>query len=242
MNAVALKFEDYIFPDEAKSKWENSEIIKAIHRSQHTQRNYDLTKTIPIEDIKTIITSATQCPSKQNISFYDLHVITDQSVIFDIFETTTNIHADDDEDYKRLSNPQVLANMLLVFTEKKLTEKTRHRELNQALDNKQVAENSRIVNNDRHVAVGIAAGYVNLTASLLGYETGCCSCVMNYDKLKNILGTTSSPILLMGVGFKKEGVNRKVHALAGTQQAVENNWVDMFKATQKEAIKINYIR
>jgi hypothetical protein len=177
-----------------------------------------------------------------NISFYDLHVITDQSVIFDIFETTTNIHADDDEDYKRLSNPQVLANMLLVFTEKKLTEKTRHRELNQALDNKQVAENSRIVNNDRHVAVGIAAGYVNLTASLLGYETGCCSCVMNYDKLKNILGTTSSPILLMGVGFKKEGVNRKVHALAGTQQAVENNWVDMFKATQKEAIKINYIR
>jgi hypothetical protein len=63
MNAVALKFEDYIFPDEAKSKWENSEIIKAIHRSQHTQRNYDLTKTIPIEDIKTIITSATQCPS-----------------------------------------------------------------------------------------------------------------------------------------------------------------------------------
>ena len=67
--AELLNYEDYVFPIEAKEKWKNSEIIKAIHRSQHTQRNYDLSKTIPVEDIKTIITSATQCPSKQNVAF-----------------------------------------------------------------------------------------------------------------------------------------------------------------------------
>lgn len=241
MAGVALKFEDYIFPEEAKNKWENSEIIKAIHRSQHTQRNYDLTKTIPVEDVKTIITAATQCPSKQNISFYDLHIVTNQEVVREIFETTTSIHSDEDE-YQGLSNPQILSNMLLIFTKKPLTSKSRHRESNQAIDNIQVSENNRIVDNDRHVAVGIAAGYVNLVASLLGYETGCCSCVMNYDKLKSILGTSNMPILLMGVGFKNEGKNRRVHALAGSEQAEKNNWTELFKPTLKEAIKINYIK
>ena len=46
-----LKLNNEAFPAEAKQKWQNSEIVKAIHRSQHTQRNYDLSKTIPIEDL-----------------------------------------------------------------------------------------------------------------------------------------------------------------------------------------------
>lgn len=241
MTGVALKFEDYIFPKEAKNKWQNSEIVKAIHRSQHTQRNYDLSKTIPVEDIKTIITAATQCPSKQNTSFYDLHIITNQKTILDIFETTTSIHSDD-EQYNGLSNPQVLANMLLVFTEKSIDKKSKHREANLALDEIEKEENNRIVSNDRHVAIGIAAGYVNLTASLLGYETGCCSCVMNYDKAQKLLGSTGKPILLMGVGFKNEGKNRRVHALKGSETLKNNNWLNVFKPTKKESILINYIK
>ena len=241
MAGVALKFEDYIFPEEAKSKWENSEIIKAIHRSQHTQRNYDLSKTIPIEDVKTIITAATQCPSKQNVSFYDLHIVTNQKTILDIFETTTSIHSDDDQ-YNGLSNPQVLANMLLVFTEKNVDKKSNHREANKVLEGVEKQENDRIVSNDRHVAVGIAAGYVNLTASLLGYETGCCSCVMNYDKAQELLGSSGMPILLMGVGFKNEGKNRRVHALKGSETLKNNNWLELFKTAKKEPISINYIK
>ena len=97
-----LKLNNEAFPAEAKQKWQNSEIVKAIHRSQHTQRNYDLSKTIPIEDLKTIITSATQCPSKQNVAFYDLYVITNRRVINDIYETTTSLHSDD-SNYNRLS-------------------------------------------------------------------------------------------------------------------------------------------
>lgn len=241
MQATALKFEDYVFPTEAKNKWETSEIIKAIHRSQHTQRNYDLSKTIPVEDLKTIITSATQCPSKQNVAFYDLHVITNQELIHEIYKTTTNIHADSKE-YGGLSNPQVLANLLLVFTEKKTSSKTKHREAQKAAENIDTDLNNQIVNNDRHVAVGIAAGYVNLTASLLGYETGCCSCVMNYDKLKSLLGSDDMPILLMGVGFKNEDKNRRVHPLHGTTDWSQNNWVELFPSKKKEAIKINYTK
>ena len=75
MEALQLDAQDYVFPVETRSIFKNKNIIKAIHASQHTQRNYDLDKKIPIEDIKTIITAATQCPSKQNLAFYDLHVI-----------------------------------------------------------------------------------------------------------------------------------------------------------------------
>lgn len=239
--AELLNYEDYVFPIEAKEKWKNSELIKAIHRSQHTQRNYDLSKTIPVEDIKTIITSATQCPSKQNVAFYDLHVITNQELIFEIYKTTTNIHAKENE-YNGLSNPQVLANMLLIFSEKNMDKNTNHREVNMVLAKKELEINKQIVNNDRHVAVGIAAGYVNLAASLLGYETGCCSCVMNYDLLKKLIHTESQPILLMGVGFKNDKKHRRLHPLSGTIDAKENNWVDIFKSTKKEGIKIHYFK
>jgi len=81
MEALQLDAQDYVFPVEARNIFENKNIIKAIHASQHTQRNYDLDRKIPIEDIKTIITAATQCPSKQNIAFYDLHVIVNRIVI-----------------------------------------------------------------------------------------------------------------------------------------------------------------
>ena len=101
-------------------------------------------------------------------------------------------------------------------------------------------KNDRIVSNDRHVAVGIAAGYVNLTASLLGYETGCCSCVMNYDKAQELLGSSGMPILLMGVGFKNEGKNRRVHALKGSETLKNNNWLELFKTAKKEPISFSY--
>ena len=71
MQSVKLDNKDYVFPAEAKKTFTNSEIIKAIHRSQHTQRNYDLSKKIPQADLDLIIEAATQCPSKQNIAYYD---------------------------------------------------------------------------------------------------------------------------------------------------------------------------
>ena len=40
------------------------------------QRNYDLTKTIPQEDLNTLIHVAVNSPSKQNETHYSLHVYT----------------------------------------------------------------------------------------------------------------------------------------------------------------------
>lgn len=240
MQAIQLDSKDYVFPVEAKNTFTHKNIIKAIHASQHTQRNYDLSKTLPVEDIKTLITAATQCPSKQNTAFYDLHVIVNQKVINSIYKLTTNVWTDQTGSNKKLSNPQVLANMLLIFSQKeKLNPTNSHVEVAKM---EQDSEAARIVNNDMHVAVGIAAGYVNLTASLLGLETGCCSCVMNYDALKEMLQIDSMPLLLMGVGYKNEGVNRRMHPLVGTEEHSKNNWFEKFPTLKKEAIKINYTK
>lgn len=246
------------FPDEVKGIFTNTEIVKAIHRSQHTQRNYDRSKSIPIEDIKTIVTAATQCPSKQNISFYNLHVITNKKIIDSLYETTTSLgnkenidkpetlnHSKDyDFTQPGLSNPQVLANMLLVFSEKEpndgMLKESRQARL--AADGIDSEENARILRQDMFTAIGIAAGYVNLTASLLGYETGCCSCIMDYDRAQSILGINTMPHLLMGVGFKNEGVNRRVHGLADTEVFESENWRKVFKTIKKQPINTYLVR
>ena len=63
---------------------------------------------------------------------------------------------------------------------------------------------------DKNVALGIASGYLNLTASLLGYRTGCCQC-MDTEAIREIALLREQPALLMGVGFPQEGVNRRRH-------------------------------
>ena len=45
-------------------------IEKAVHKSQHCQRNWDLSRSIPEEDLQVIETAITACPSKQNYIFY----------------------------------------------------------------------------------------------------------------------------------------------------------------------------
>ena len=239
MEALQLDANDYVFPVEARDTFEHKNIIKAIHASQHTQRNYDRDKKIPIQDIKTIITAATQCPSKQGVAFYNLHVITNKNVIDSIYKFTTNIYSKGDSGYKTLSNPQVLANMLLLFSKKSELNPGSHKE---AQEMSYDSNSARIVNNDAHVAVGIAAGYVNLTASLLGLETGCCACIMGYNELKSYLNLESDPVLLMGVGYKKKGTSRRMHALDGSKEQAENNWQSKFPTIKKESTKIFYIK
>ena len=56
----------------------HSEISKAIVRSQHTQRNFDLSKRIPEEDMKLMMTAVTECPSKQNVAYYRVHFLCHQ--------------------------------------------------------------------------------------------------------------------------------------------------------------------
>jgi len=170
-------------------------------------------------------------------------VIENKKVIDSVYETTTNLmlNGKDNTGYETLSNPQVLGNLLLVFVEKDVKSGA-HKEANEVNDGVNIEETNRIVNLDRHVAVGLAAGYVNMTATLLGYETGCCSCVMDYDKLKEILGTDKHPILLMGVGFKNDSLNRREHPLKNTEVAETQNWLKKFPTIKKESIMIKYVK
>ena len=66
----------------------NQMIEKSIHKSQHCQRNWDLSREIPTEDLETIKTAATQCPSKQNESFYKVVFVHDRDTINKIADCT----------------------------------------------------------------------------------------------------------------------------------------------------------
>ena len=63
-----------------------------------------------------------------------------------------------------------------------------------------------------HQAIGVAAGYTNLTSALLGYSTGCCSCC-NKDEIQRILDIPHKPVLIMGVGIADESKPRRQHHL-----------------------------
>lgn len=192
----------------------HKEVFKAIHRSQHCQRNFDLTKEIPQADLELLKVAATQCPSKQNQAHYRVHFITNRDVIEKIYAQTDGFTVSRNPDgtlianvhgKETIPNTQVLANLLVVledyekrpmFANFNAQDVTKHKK----------AEAVKMF--DRNVAVGIAAGYLNLTASMLGYGTGCCSC-MNHAAIKEILGFTGEPLLLMGIGYKDPSRNRR---------------------------------
>lgn len=203
----------------------HTEIFKAIHRSQHCQRNWDLSKEIPQEDLDLIKEAGTQCPSKQNISYFRLHFVTNR-------ETIEKIHGNTygavkwstpgplggfNPEGTSYTNPQTLANLLIVF-ERKTLEEINNKETgvprNAEIFKKEVGEQDPIalrdLERDANVALGISAGYINLVSSLLGYSTGCCMC-MEPEIIQKILDTRNPPALLMGVGFKNPELNRRIH-------------------------------
>ena len=205
----------------------HQEISKAIIRSQHTQRNFDLTKRIPEEDMQLMMTAVTECPSKQNVAFYKVHFIQDRDLIEEIHEHTEGFGTYPSLNgpkpvyiptEKRIieTNPQTLANLLVIFEKYDFLKDlktdfhrnmfTREYNLNGQLSNNTKQELER----DRQIALGIAAGYLNLTAGLMGYRTGCCQCG-DFEKIREIALLEDIPLLLMGVGFPQKGVNRKKH-------------------------------
>jgi len=203
-------------------QFQNKDIKNAVIRSQHCQRNWDLSKEIPQEDLDTILYSVTNCPSKQNHAFYKVHAVTNRTVIEEIHKNTEGFLLPTGE---WTTNSQTLANLLLVFEE--VDTSVAHKTKNKLYENK--SENAK--NRDVNMAVGIAAGYANLTSAILGYSTGCCAC-FDPEKIKDILKLDKSPILLMGIGFKDDTRNRRYHQ--------ETN--QLFPTKPKETIEVNIIR
>jgi nitroreductase len=201
------------------------DIKKAIIRSQHCQRNFDLTKTIPEADVDMLAYAATNCPSKQNIAFYNLHIISDRDLIEKIHELAPGTHAyDENGNMIATTNSQVLANVIFVYEQLEIEDLT-ERGFNKWEDADEA--DIDVFNRDRATAIGIASGYVNLTASMLGYSTGCCQCFLTND-IKELLGLKNRPAMIQGIGFKDADRNRRAHEKNGL----------MFPTRKKEEIRV----
>ena len=192
----------------------HNEISKAIVKSQHTQRNFDLTKKIPTEDMKVLMNAVTECPSKQNIAYYKVHFIEDRDLIEDIHSHTRGfVTSKHESGYE--TNTQVLANLLVLFerhlpNDRLSDDSVKRNDQTRYFQEHGQWEDEELLTKDIHTSLGIAAGYLNLTASLLGYRTGCCQC-FDSDKVKEVALLEDTPLLLMGVGYNQEGVNRRKH-------------------------------
>jgi len=188
------------------------DIKKAVIRSQHCQRNFDLSKKIPDGDLDILVHAATNCPSKQNIAFYKLHVITDRDTIEAVHDLATGTHTyDADGNMIESTNSQTLANAIFVFEQLEvdtLSEKSR-----KLWEHKDEAD-MIVFERDRATAIGIASGYVNLTAAMLGYSTGCCQCFKTME-IKELLGLENKPAMIQGIGFKDPTRNRRLHEKTG---------------------------
>lgn len=206
---------------------------KAIIRSQHCQRNWDLTKQIKKEDIDIFIHAVQNCPSKQNVAFYKAHFITNRDVIERIHANTAGFKRPDDGVAE--TNSQTLANLLVVFEE--LTPDplaNPNNYINDELYNvaTQTSNTSdySILKRDAQMATGIAAGYLNILASTMGYSTGCCAC-FNSSEISKILDINGKISLMMGIGYKDAQRNRREHHETGF----------MFPTKSKEEINVNII-
>ena len=199
-------------------------IRKAILKSQHCQRNFDLTREMPEKDVELMKTAISQCPSKQNLAFYKAHFVFEREAIENIHKHTKGFGIES-ENYQ--TNSQVLANLLVVFEENSPASMVNSDKEEKSHENndkkfwrntqtKALAENQEDehhlsdLRKDKDQAVGIAAGYLNLTASLLGYATGCCAC-FDGEAIKSILNLENKPVLLMGIGFRDFSRKRREH-------------------------------
>ena len=181
-------------------------IEKAVNKSQHCQRNWDLSEKIPERDMKVLETAITACPSKQNYIFYKPYMVTHRETIDKLYHAAEGFALEDGTTKK---NSQVLANLLVVFVEDEgfLDQLPRNKE---AAEYKESGQVHPSVYNQRQLAIGIASGYLNLTASLLGYSTGCCTC-FDRRKVREILDLKSNAHLMMGVGIPDGSRPRREH-------------------------------
>ena len=96
-----------------------------IYKSQRCQRNWDLSKEIPKEDVDTMIHAIKSAPSKQNEKHFQVSIISNYHHRFAIYNATHNFahkedgvtidkHPDGSINYKRQS--QLIGNLLFVFS------------------------------------------------------------------------------------------------------------------------------
>lgn len=191
---------------------DNQTLKNKISESQLCQRNWDLSKEIPQEHIDILVHAVTQCPSKQNISHYSVKFITNREIIEQIHENSW-APVPTNSPFPSRTNPQVLASLLVLFEKKSLKDIVveGHNDIYNTDHNKEFGfDETEIYNRDSATSVGIAAGYLNLTAHLLGYKTGFCACFDN-EPVKGLLNSTYEPMVFLGIGYPNSDIDRRIH-------------------------------
>lgn len=202
------------------------DIKNAVDISQRAQRNYDLSKIVPSNDLETLIYAATNSPSKQNETHYALYVYTDQKIIREIYNQTKYFGFDSKGETKGMyeeengkfwqnedrsvHNSQVLANALFVFAEDHGVPRGGNSMLARQTSDI-TSESYQIYQEQISFSIGIAVGETILSAALLGYRTGLCSAFPK-NKVQEIIGSKYLPKLLVGIGYPNPGVDRRLHA------------------------------
>ena len=204
----------------------NKLIEDAVLSTQRAQRNYDLSKKIPAQDLNTLIHSAVKCPSKQNETHYSLYVFTDKTVIEKIYKNTKHHAVFRQQDFKTVfkeengkfwqnekycvTNSQIFANAVFMFVDDDgPAYGGTHILAQQNLQNKN-SESRELYIEQKNFSIGIAVGELLLTAGILGYKTGCCS-AFNKQEMQNILGLPKLPKLIVGVGYPNQNMDRRAH-------------------------------
>lgn len=195
-------------------------MIDYIDSAQKAQRNYDLSKSIPEEDLHKLIYAAANSPSKQNETHYRLEVFTDQTVIRNIYNHTKKflLKLDDStfgetkgdywqDDSYSVTNPQILANALFVYIDDQgEAVGGTHKAGQVSVDGKA----RMLYDEQKNLSIGISVGELILSASIMGYKTGICS-AMDSKPIMKLLGVDKRVKLLVGVGFANESIDRRVH-------------------------------
>jgi nitroreductase len=201
--------------------------------SQRCQRNWDLTKTIPSEDIELMVHACKSSPSKQNEPHFRVYGIENFDLRKKIYNETLNFAHDSDGvslcfnkdgsiNYKRQS--QLMGNFLFVFCRDKgniyrsgesycgseFLEEDKNVPYAGTVD-LSTAEKKKKVQDKYNAmglhAIGISVGYLLITAHMLGYKTGCSS-GFDADIVTEITGHPR-PEIIVAVGYSDETRNRR---------------------------------
>ena len=203
-----------------------NKIKQAVDATNRAQRNYDLTKSIPQEDLDTLIYAAVKSPSKQNETHYSLHVYTDQNIIKQIYNhtkkfTLARTQEDKDQsfsiendvfiqhDYESVTNSQIYANALFVYV-KGEGSINKYNVQHYAAKLNPNSSAAKAYEEQIAYSIGISVGELILSAGLLGYKTGICS-ALDTRPVRDILGTEQNPKLLVGVGIPNSHLERTMH-------------------------------
>ena len=212
-------------------------IRTAIDISKRAQRNWDLSRNIPDEDLDTLIYSAINSPTKQMETHYALHVFTHPGKIREIYDHTkkftlfpNDAESFEDErvadmfyeqadgsfeqnDIYSVKNSQILANAMFLYTEDKGEASGGTHYMAQK---EGASPNVKSLYEEQiDFSIGISVGQLILSAAMLGYKTGICS-ALESQKIAELLpvdvdGDLYNPKLVIGIGYEQEGIDRQLH-------------------------------